>query len=241
MPAVACTLGTLTFKTKGAREAHIKERMRGLVVACAPPGTRTCTVSEGESFQFLCDVLEQHPDYERKRGSGVRAFHLEQSWDGKGVHATLLRTDGSSESFSWNKCGSGRRDTDKHTLSAAMREAVSGDMMAFKEQAEAVGPLTCTLCETREGCFAEGSVRGGAAPNFEVDHRWPPFCSIRDQFLAECEGQPPTAFGRSNLRSAAFLPRDDAFRSQWRAFHNQNANLQILCAACNNKKRDKEA
>lgn len=224
MPGIACNVGPRVFKTKAEREEYIKNRIRQLADAYTH-------VSDGEAFQFLCHVLEQHPCYESLVGRGVQAFRLEKTWDGKGVHATLVRTDGSETPFSWNKCGTGRKDTKTGMLSAAMREAVAADMMEFKNATALKDGLRCALCQTED------------AESYETDHVCPPFCRIRDRFLEESRLPTPTSFGRSTqfARSGhAFKPQDAMFHNAWLAFHREHARLQVLCVGCNREKRDKD-
>lgn len=122
-----------------------------------------------------------------------------------------------------------REEWDTPQLTAAMRDAVAPEVMAWK-RAQGGGELCCAHC----------GKRGKRGRQFQADHYPVTFERLRREFLQskveEERGQVPTMFGYGRFCNPRFRLRcktDKAFAACWRQFHEAKASFRWLCVSCN--------
>ncbi len=166
-------------------------------------------------FEFFCELLQNHPNYAQKWGSGVEGFQLTPNpTTGRDYHLILHRSDGSKEAASWNACCG---LAGQPQLKMAMRHAIRDQVIAFRQNSSSV----CALCGTLE-------------EPFEVDHHEPQFEQICETFLSTAGNDVPTKFAKLQPDCfTVFCPEDSHFEQIWAKYHMKNAVLRILCRHCN--------
>ena len=113
------------FKTKDKLTRYVRDILN------------TATLGESlpiASNLFIQSLFTRHPEYTKKRGSGVLDVKVvtDNVW-GKTRHFVIHRTDGSTTDFSYLKCISGKKDPLKD-FKAACREAVAQDIISFRSE-----------------------------------------------------------------------------------------------------------
>ena len=128
-----------------------------------------------------------------------------------------LRTmiDGVWEARSWRKWID--KVTPEQEAKRAMRFAVRNDLKDFRD---CISPDYCQRC--------------GACEDLTVDHEWPPFDHIANEFL-EAYGL-PVIVGSPDPAVVVNIMEDPDLEAQWIAFHASRATYQILCRSCNASK-----
>lgn len=120
--------------------------------------------------------------------------------------------NGEEVPISWRKSIEGRDP--KKDLTAAMRLAVSP---CLREYRDAVDPA-CNHC--------------GSADYPTVDHVWPPFDHIMQEFIDTCG---PVEL-KNEQNGIGHVIADINVEADWVAFHASRASYQILCRSCNASK-----
>lgn len=101
-----------------------------------------------------------------------------------------------------------------------MREAISDDIIEFRN----TSVQECVYCLKQQ-------------VDFHVDHDFPPFRTLKANFLSKFSKNLPTEFDECEKYSLKkFRKADKLFADEWKEYHKINAKLQILCASCNLKK-----
>ena len=73
--------------------------------------------------------------------------------------------------------------------------------------------------------------------NYQVDHNFPPFRTIKDNFLKLTLSRIPETFSSCNkYYTTTFNDNDVDFKNEWIEYHNKKCSFQILCRSCNLKK-----
>ena len=176
-------------------------------------------------FASMLAVLDHHPRWGRglpghARISGLRAFVRRD--------ALVLQAQVDQRSrwlaVSWLKGAERRHVPDaaaraRSTLTAAMRESVKYQLMAWRRQQQAV---VCAGCRTTTAAM-------------HVDHRDPPFVTIKDEFLAAHADEAPATFVGGGRSGRCRLPAGP-FCAAWQQWHRRRATFQYLCRTCNLRK-----
>lgn len=178
----------------------------------------------GEPFSsFLLELLDRHPCAGEKRGPGVRGVSVITEHTYGTRYFILLRTDGSATDFSWRACITPPVHEDD--CKKAMRAAISQQVIRFRHaQFSSSSSQSCALCGTALSRLAE------------IDHASPSFEELAQSYATALGGWDsvklePSADGQIGRT----LSPGDAYT--WTVFHQSKAVLQLLCGACNRKKR----
>lgn len=92
--AMPLRIGEMQFATKGDALLHIRETLRRYL-----PGERVSIEDE----HFLRSLLERHPNAAEKMGVGVNHFMVRSADYGTQCF-WVVRTDGSTQRFSYKEC-----------------------------------------------------------------------------------------------------------------------------------------
>lgn len=194
-------------------KAKLEQFTRKLLNDIAPAKV----VPNSYEFNFLCQLLDRHPNKDEKIGVGINYF-LVTKWFA-GVALELHRIDGSMVDVSWVTCCKGVGKSNKENLISAMRRAIRGQVLTYKALCES----KCELCGTTKG-------------SMHVDHVVM-FKDLVGLFLAQMLSQgiePPILFDDDpEFFCAKFRKEDFDFMLAWQVFHKNHASLRILCANCN--------
>jgi hypothetical protein len=185
-----------------------------------------CVVDINHSaFKFFMDLLRNHENYDDKIRDGVQFFYIEKNKLNKVAYQTGLKTlNGNNVVFSWLHCCELKRTNkvkeQRNNLIKAMRESVSGFIMEFKRNST----LECCECGIND-----------IEAIYHVDHKNPSFKVLSTTYL-DTHQTHPTEFASNKLNQVKFRDSDIYFKNEWVAYHNNNCELEILCASCNLRK-----
>lgn len=128
-----------------------------------------------------------------------------------------LRTmiDGVWEARSWRKWIN--KVSPEQEAKRAMRFAVRDDIKDFRD---CVSPECCQKC--------------GSFDDLTVDHKWPPFDHIANEFI-KAYGF-PKIIGSPDPLVVVNMMEDQELEGKWVHYHAENAVYQLLCRSCNASK-----
>lgn len=207
-------IGELEFKTKKECENYTRDIINNLGV---------CKILQDNFYyNFFLNLLKNHPDYKIKFGEGINYFYIiPNPLVKKYFQLMIKRVDDTDIDFSWVYCCQFKIRNDD--LIKAMREAISKDIINFKNKQE---NLICKNCKNKN-C------------EFHVDHDNPSFKKLKDDFIKNYKEKIPNDFESSENYLTQFKLEDFEFKNKWIEYHNKNCNLEILCKNCNLKKSKK--
>ena len=211
-------IGDLEFKTKKECETYTRNIINNL--GC-------CIIKKDHiQFNFFLNLLQNHPDYDFKKGVGVDYFYIQPNPLVKKYFQTMIkRLDGSEIDFSWVYCCQFKDRTTSYNLTVSMRRAISDDTINYKQKQS---KLICKFCLTEDENYE----------NYHVDHHNPSFKTLKDNFLQLTKKQIPSTFGDCKIyKLTVFKDEDEDFKNEWIEYHIKNCNLQILCRDCNLRKK----
>lgn len=167
-------------------------------------------VTHPVAVQKLHLLIAQHPDADRKIGVGVDHFRLERnSLAGRGLH--LVRLDGTSDSFSYEKCITGMGQSPHGKVCEALRFAIRPQLDAFRESL--VWPVRCSIT----------GVDIIHSNNLHIDHRVP-FWRLLERFSREQEINLSALAVEGNGMTLALVDREVS--AAFEKFHQNYAQLQ---------------
>ena len=209
-------LGKNNFKTKKEAEDFSRNYINKL-------GCGFISNLDLEPFKFFMDLINNHPNAKDKIGCGIKKIQIQKNSLNKNALETIIvRNDDSTIDFIWLKCSTSSSNSIFDNLKAAMRQYVSIDTQNFKKKSI----KKCVFCKCIEG-------------DFHTDHHEPSFKKLVDDFL-NINPNHPTNFDDEPKTNIAIFKKDDKdYADIWKEYHNNNANLQILCSDCNLRKSKK--
>ena len=105
-----------------------------------------------------------------------------------------------------------------------MREAIKEETIAYKKNQI---NLQCDIYKSDKEPYT----------HYQVDHDFPPFRDIKDNFLNLTPSIIPQTFSSCNKYYTTISNEKDAdFKNEWIDYHNKNCSFPILCRSCNFKK-----
>lgn len=213
--AVATTVGSLSFPTKGAAKAFFRE-----IRDRYQDGVRVGLDDESA----IRDLLARHPEAREKTGAGIAFFSVATETEFRRTrHFVVHRLDGSSSDFSFHACIDGR-NPDRDRLEA-LRRAVEDQIVAFRNQCLAEGNTRfCPLRGVRITLAA--SHVDHCAPEFfqALVDRW---LTAGGMTLSDVQITPPA----DNQIVARMADREQ--RSSWTEYHRSHARLRLLSPRAN--------
>lgn len=200
----------LGFKTKKALSEKIRE--------IASRGFREL---DGDDLSLMLKVLELHPNYNEKKGSGVKSISIKPNAWGNSYTCWINRTDGSSIDFSWHSCLKGKKKTPEENLKQAMRRSIMEQITLFKIE-QSFFYTCCPEC-------------GSESIETEIDHDYPKFRELYSEFVKN-RNMPKEFDDCEKYLVAKFKKEDEAIELEWKEFHEKKANLKMICKKCNSRK-----
>ena len=211
-------IGNIGFKSKRECQSYARMTINNL---------GRCKIMKGDdAFEFMYNLIRNHPHFEEKRGSGIDYFYIQRNaMNPKGLETMIKRMDGSDVDFSWVYCCQFKQRTEHDELVKSMRSAIKECIMEYKQQQPT---LICSYCKKTDENYG----------NYHVDHEHPSFLVLQTTFLQSVQKPIPSSFTdcpKSHVTQ--FKEEDEEFRNEWLLFHNSHCNYQILCQTCNLRKK----
>lgn len=210
-------IGNLQFKTKKECENYTRDLIKK--IGC-------CKIKKDhEQFIFFNDLIKNHPEYDEKKGVGIKYFRIiNNPLNRKTFHTIIKRKDNTKTNFSWVYCCQFKKRSPTFNLFRSMREAIKDDTIGFKRKQNI---LVCNYCKEKDFIYEY----------YHVDHHEPSFKKLRDDFLKSTKQKIPTSFDTcEKSKLSIFKDEDKEFKNEWMKFHRKKCNFQILCQDCNLKK-----
>ena len=203
-------IGTLNFKTKKLCEDFTRNLITRL--GC-------CVIQQDDvHFDFFLNLFRNHPDFATKQQQGILAFVIERNKLRPTFFQTLVQhTDTTETAFSWVQCCRFKSRTSQVNLLRAMRNAIIDQVVSFRNN----NKLICKSCDTE----TSGTI-------FHIDHVVP-FKDLSSAFLRDTAHLVPALFDENKANLTIFKKEDNKFKTSWSIFHQENAELQVLCSVCN--------
>jgi hypothetical protein len=213
-------IGTQVFARKKDAVDRIKTVLQG-----TPPGASL----DSDNLALVLDLLQMHPDADRKMGPGIRAIRVEkngaQDWQRSFV---VHRTDGSIEDFSYQKClATSAATVQRMDALKSLRRAIKPQIDAFRQG-----------LPERSVCAITGAALARNAGH--IDHADPPFSTLAEEWLAQqglnCETLVERHLCRNTMATGPKPFLDSALEASWTAYHAKHARLQHTTTTANLRK-----
>ena len=206
-------VGDKTFKTKKS----LKECTSALLKKRG-----VCKISKDDAdYAFFFGLYSRKPSH-LIYIQDVDSFEI--NWNpitkNKTDNLSCILKNGNAYVFSWNKCCDGVDGKSLNKLKEACRTSVRSQI---KEKW--CNTFKCYMCEnikTNE-------------ESFEVDHKTE-FCKLFNDFMSQNSIEVPTEFNSNNTSQHTFKKDNEAFERSFQTYHQNNAELQLLCCNCHRQK-----
>jgi len=200
----------VTYKSLDAFEKYIKNIING-IGKCADIRT-----TFPDKYVILVELLNRHPNddkIQRMVNLKLIANYMKPQF----LELIVIRDDNTEESISYNAAIKGEWATHEKNLLTAMRSGVEDQILYFGQTNE----RKCVLCNS--------------TTNLHIDHNTTTFANLVKDFLANNNTPTPARFGKTadDTNRVAFLSSDSEFRDEWAAYHENHADLRVLCQTCN--------
>ena len=206
------------FKTK----ADLQERIKAILYQYQD---REC-LSEVD-FVFMLEVLQRHPDYEVKAGSGVKAIYVQQNPVYRNTrNFWIIRLDGSETDFSYLECL--KETLPQKKFINACRAAIEPYTQEYKRLFFDNLDSKAYFCPyTNEKLNFIGS---------HVDHKSPKTFKqlVKDfvsQYNVDMSQVKIVGSAKDNVFQDTF--EDKEFEKLWIDYHNSHAKLQVISKKAN--------
>lgn len=195
-------LGKLTFPSVNVATKYVRERLNSI-------GYKTVESTDCDEYEFMMDLVSNHPRASDKVGLGIRRFTLQPNALQKNAcHVTFERVDGSVDVLSWRKCSG--MAIQKH-IGYLLREAVSGHIGTFRQG------KVCMDC--------------GSSLNLHVHHNGLSFKQIVQRFVA-LNGMPVSLDCVVDVNTGVSSLKDVATSQRFAEYHNSVCDLVVVCQPC---------
>ncbi len=216
-------IGEKTFNTKNQAIDHIRE------ILYRYPLNQSV---KGSDLIFMCDLLDLHPDKDRRIGVGIKSIIIEQDGEfNKTRHFSIIRTDDSSIDFSFNKCLSPNLNEPIKLFKSAARRAIADQIILFRNSSfhDSTQKILCEIT----GVLIDKN-------NSHIDHTPPDtFDKIVLDFLNT---------NNINVDDVKFIEApngigkvfaNDNLKNSFADYHKTNAKLRVISPGANLKQKKK--
>lgn len=122
--------------------------------------------------------------------------------------------------FSWSKRIKGKHGDKEYRLREVLRNTIWHHLYQFKNEAD----QECFLCGTEKD-------------DMHVDHIWPPFSMIMNEWIEKREA--PQLVKSKSMCGHVFNSQED--ERSWQLHHYNSSAFLMLCSKCNIRKSNKQA
>ncbi|MDX3762604.1 DUF3223 domain-containing protein [Streptomyces sp. AK02-04a] len=211
------TIGTTHYPTKEA----VRNVCRGIVQRYGIGGD----VTDPDDDAFCRHLLECHPEYDLKRGTGIAHCRVIAHTDHgrRSVGLALVRLDGDVADFSWNACLT--PFSHRTQVLAALRHAIADQVAASRSAALNSGqPLVC-------------SVTGSPIPSateLHIDHATPTFLDLAEEFITGNGGADAFRILPDSGAGVSYIELEDkVLEERWQDHHQERAVLRPVLKRVN--------
>ncbi|WP_285412597.1 DCL family protein [Pseudomonas sp. lyk4-40-TSB-59a] len=202
-------LGPFEYKSKKALLDALKSYLQS-----APAGV----ITNKHAIKKLHLLIALHPDAERKIGVGIDHFKIKRNALGAGNGFWLVRSDGSEDSFSYERCITGVPQSPHGKVCEALRFVVRPQMHAFRD---ALGlPVQCSVT----------GVEIVIRKDLHIDHK-APFWLLLERFCQDRQVDLSVLETRGNGETLELV--DKEVSSAFEEFHRLHAELQPVLKSVN--------
>lgn len=190
-------------------------------------------VLNGSELAFALDLLEYHPNKDKKKIDGIKNIKVGVPEFGSWFCFIIVDLNGNEQDFSYKKCTptgaknatKAKDSISKTTRLKCYREAIQPQISDYWEN---TANKQCSCCKSRF--------------KIQVDHKEPSFALLVNNFEQQHQPQEYPKFERcDNVQTVRFsrsTNKNMRFIAAWQEFHQANAVYQLLCATCNLQKQD---
>jgi beta-galactosidase beta subunit len=210
-------INNISYSTQKSLKSKVK------LVISELKSTNTNHIKPGtEFFCFWNDLFKRHP---------TKSHFIPTSFTFEKPYHMYFNVDNYRDSFSYNDCITGKSKNKTYDFLACLRSSIEPQIKNFRKNQSS---YKCVSCNTNDDNI-----------KYEVDHV-KPFKQIYNEFMKTIEEIDPNDFKMiydSKKHRLMFDLSDDYTKSLhdlWIDFHNENADLQILCISCHINKTKNE-
>jgi hypothetical protein len=160
-----------------------------------------------EAYARLIEMFKKHPT----AGDDILELHARRNPIWRGIDYYAEYADDVVYTISANECFFKTNSPEAHAIRKMKKAARS----TIRDQIEAVRTTTPCTC--------------GSSLNLQVDH----VRHFDDLLMTFLNGRVPLVFEYTAGCEAVFM---EPLRSEWRDFHQRNAELRMLCQKCNSSR-----
>ena len=198
-------IGALQFKTKKDAKAMISQWLKYSYSGYVP---------SDEELSWIVPLLQMHPRFEEK---ALDMVAIEVSYSPPAFHFNIIKSDGTCEDMSYNKCLSGCANSKRHATLKACRDIIRPQIKEFRDGLLARGHVHCSVTGKRL-----------CVNSMHIDHDYDqlPFRDMVSTFLGkeglEYEDVEVLSLGVWH----AF--KDEELSKRWFDYHKDFAVLRVL-------------
>jgi 5-methylcytosine-specific restriction endonuclease McrA len=177
-----------------------------------------------EAYIYFRELLQRHPHGKRKKVAMIvditfkrfaKASHKRRTLSAVDYQIRVQTSDGDEDSISWVKSMRSEDYSVEKKLTSAMRHAIEIQIKKFRSSNRNKACVDC-----------------GVMTTLTVDHI-NHFEGLCYDFL-KLHSHHPVEFAKAPITAQdIFSKKDAAYSKLWEDYHQKEANLQILCLACN--------
>jgi hypothetical protein len=175
----------------------------------------------GADEKALHWLIQQHPEYEEKRGCGITGFTVVSTLYGARGFA-IVRADGSATDFSFHECLSPKsvRTTVQGTFRYEVADNIhSATLQRFDKYGDELGRVPCALTKK---LIDISQSHADHAPPYTFQVLVQTFLTARDIVISEDLLEPRA--DNQHIRRLA----DRELAAAWRSYHHELAHIRIV-------------
>lgn len=173
-----------------------------------------------DDYYFMMSVFENHPDWERKMGSGVDEISVQSALYGSKCFY-LHRLDGTKTDISYNACLNA--PTRLADIKKACRNAVVRDILKFRDENVIYGETKCPI--TGDTLTKE---------NTHIDHYDKTFAELCNTWIESQNLQYLTSkLNQTQDNNMLTYFTDENLSRSFRIYHNMNTHLRAVTKYAN--------
>lgn len=205
-------IGEREFRTRAAALSFVQQILHSVPLD---------STLGGADLRFLLALFARHPEAAEKFGPGIVAVEVRTNpvfrrnrcfW--------ITRTDGTDTDISFLEC---LRPTPHNAkVRAALRAEVAHQVIAFRDQQFARGPVVCPITGAHL-----------TATTCHVDHYDPTFVELADTFAEGVGGYAAITLHQHGDRRISDQLADSRRAEAWRSLHQEQARLRVVSVAAN--------
>lgn len=230
MSATPVVLTSFTFNSQKAFKDRIKEIQKHIPVPeLEDRDSRYYRIINKEDIKLLHEVLERHPHREAKIKNGVADFAMRMNQiNPRTMEFVIIGNNDEATEFSPTKAIHGPRPPEEF-LQSALRQLVRPQTNKVKDN--------FFDGHHRRKCQSPSCGNVMTYDKADVDHKWPKtFKNLVHTWCAENSIAPGDIKYFDDENNTGQVVPSGKLRVSWSEYHEENAELQVICQKCNRGK-----